>query len=140
VIVHCNYEETSALRSGARSFLGVDVGGTGRVLAPTEDRVAVESLLPALTGDFSVATLEELRAAKRGVEAIVAHLREEMNVAVTVTHPADEQAVAAYFDYAHALSVSHRFREVEQEMEALIEVVTGEDPTEEHVAAFHFPD
>jgi hypothetical protein len=48
--------------------------------------------------------------------------------------------VAAYFDFAHALSVQDRVRETGAEMVALIEVVTGRPATARVAATFLFPD
>ena len=63
-----------------------------------------------------------------------------MEAAVVAAHPADESAVSAYFEFAHALAVSRRLSEMEGEMMALIELVTGEPVTAESVRGFHFPD
>jgi hypothetical protein len=73
-------------------------------------------------GDLSFVTLAEQEAAERAVR------------------PAGEPAVAAYFDYAHALSVLHRLEAVGREMRALFEVLHGSpaDPVDRHT--FIFPD
>jgi len=71
---------------------------------------------------------------------VVAYLRAEMELFVTTTHPASEGAVAAYFDFAHALSVQHRIVELGSEMTALVEVVTGRSVTDDVSASFVFPD
>lgn len=141
MILHVNYEETQALRAGAQLFLArAGSGHRGGVLAPTESRARVEALAPRLQGDLSVGTLEELRRVQTGVAAIVESLRVEMEAAVIATHPADELAVAAYFDFAHGLSVASRLREMAEEMEDLIELVTGEAPSLESARSFQFPD
>jgi hypothetical protein len=142
VILRVNYEEVQALRAGARMFLAhaESVGRRGGVLAPTESRARVEALAPRLMGDLSLGTLEELRKAQTGVAAIVESLRVEMETAVLATHPADESAVAAYFDFAHGLVVAGRLRDMAEEMEALIELVTGESPSIESARSFRFPD
>ena len=142
MILHVNYEEMQALRAGARMFVAhaESVGQRGGVLAPTESRARVEALSRRLRGDLSVGTLEELRKVQTGVAAIVESLRVEMESAVLATHPADELAVAAYFDFAHGLSVASRLREMAEEMEALIELVTGEAPSLETARTFRFPD
>lgn len=142
MILRVNYEEIQALRVGARVFLA-HAGGPphrGGVLAPTESRARVEALTPRLQGDLSLGTLEELRKVQTGVAAIVESLRVELESAVVATHPADELAVAAYFDFAHALSVASRLREMAEEMEALIGLVTGEAPSLESARSFRFPD
>jgi hypothetical protein len=140
VILHFNYEELTALKAGARAFLAQEVPGRGNVLAPSEERVHVEALLPRLEGDISLSTLEELRGVESAIVAIVHCLRVEMESAVVATHAADEIAVVAYFDFAHGFSVQHRLSEMASEMEALIELVTGQEPTPASARSFQFPD
>lgn len=140
MILHVNYEEIRALRSGGRSFLDGESELPSYVLAPPESRARVEALLPLLEGDISVGTLAELRGVAMAVEAIVEQLRVEMESVVLATHAADELAVAAYFDFAHGLTVARRLREMASEMEALIEVVTGHPVDSEAMASFRFPD
>lgn len=140
MILHVNYEELTALQSGARVFLDREEAGEGSVLAPCEERTRVEAVLPQLEGDLSFSTLHDLREVQVAIHAIVTCLRVEMEFAVVATHAADEDAVAAYFDFAHALSVSGRIDELASEMEALIELVTGAPPTDETSRSFLFPD
>jgi hypothetical protein len=140
VILHCNYEELRALRSGGRSLLEGDAEELSYVLAPPEHRARVEALLPRLDGDVSVTTLAELRGVTLAVHAILQYLRAEMDAAVIATHAADELAVAAYFDFAHVLTVLHRLHDLASEMEAMIEVVTGAPVDAESALTFRFPD
>jgi hypothetical protein len=109
-------------------------------MAPPESRARVEALLPRLKGDLSLATLAELRSVQMAVEAIVDHLREEMETQVIGAHPADETAVSAYFAFAHALTVANRVRDLTEEMEAIIELVLGDSPSAESIRTFRFPD
>ncbi len=74
------------------------------------------------------------------MSAVVGTLREEMELAIVAAHAADEAAVASYFLFAHALTVLARLSEMGQEMEALIEVVTGSLATPEAALSFVFPD
>jgi hypothetical protein len=99
----------------------------------------VEALLPRLHGDLTIETLAEQRVVIRAVAAILGRLKEEMDRSVLATHAADELSVASYFSYAHTLSVLARLSEMGQEMEAVIEVVTGEPPTPRMAATFLFP-
>ena len=140
MILHFNYEEIQALKAGARAYLGHEVAIPATVLAPSETRAHVEALLPRLVGDLSLSTLAELWTVQSGVRAVVESLRAQMESKVLTTHAADEDAVSAYFDFAHALTVSHRVDELVNEMEAMIELVTGEAPTEEAARTFKFPD
>lgn len=140
MILHCNFEELRALTAGGRSLLERDSEGHAPVLAPAESRGTVEALLPRLTGDLSVASLAEAWAVQASVRAIVECLHAEMEATILATHAADESAVAAYFDFAHALSVFHRLHEMVTEMEALVELVTGEPADEETARTFRFPD
>lgn len=139
MILFCNYEEVGALKSGARSFLGRSPGESSPVVAPPEGRAEVEALFPRLEGDLSISTLAEQRSVFKAVLAIVEYLKEEMDLAVISTHPADESAVSSYFSYGHALAVLGRLAEMGQEMEALIEVVTGAPATPEVARTFLFP-
>ena len=139
MILHCNYEELGALKQGARALLGESLGGEAPVAAPPEGCEEVSALLPLLTGDLTIDTLAEQRLVTSAISFIVDHLKEEMDSSVTCTHPADETAVSSYFLYAHALAVQARLGEMGEEMEALIEVMTGAPPTQELVETFHFP-
>ena len=140
MILDCNYEEITALTHGARSYLDEPSGAGSAVVAPSASRAAVESLLGRLRDDLSVRTLAEQRELQRGIQAVVGHLRATMDAEVMATHPAAEEAVAAYFDFAHALSVLGRVRLMGEEMSALVEVMTGAPPDEESVRSFIFPD
>ncbi|TVR50384.1 MAG: hypothetical protein EA421_17200 [Gemmatimonadales bacterium] len=140
MIVACNYEEVTALSHGARSFLGNEEGTGVAVAAPPSGRMAVEGLLPRLSGDFSLNTLAEQKEVEKAVQLIVSHLREAMNTHVLATHAAAEVAVSAYFDYAHALTVLDRVQAVGSEMSALVELLTGQSPTDDMRESFQFPD
>lgn len=140
MILACNYEELKALRYGARVVLD-DGGDSGcAVAAPPEERERIEALLARLDGDLSIGTLQEQRAVEGALRAIVECLHAEMDAAVLATHAADEGAVAAYFEYAHALTVLGRAEEMGAHMRALIEVVTGDSADDQMAAGFAFPD
>lgn len=141
MILHFNFEEIQALKTGARQYLGaVGEYPASAVLAPSEGRAHVEALLPRLSGDLSFSTLAELRVVQHAVSELVESLRAQMESRVLATHAADEDAVSAYFDFARALTVSGRIAEIAAEMEAMIELVTGEAPSEEAARTFRFPD
>ena len=140
MIVHCNFEELTALKAGARQVLDGYAPEHGMIAAPPEEREQVAALVPQLGGDFSVTTLAQQRSLLHAVSIIVGILRIEMESVVTANHAAHEGAVSAYFDFAHALSVQARLYEVGLEMEALVELVTGEPVTEEFARDFVFPD
>lgn len=140
MILYCNYEELTALKAGARVLLDRAEADSERARLSPRLRADVENLLPLLDGDISLSTLGEVLSVERAVIAIVRHMRVDMETKVVVTHPAEEGAVAAYFDFAHGFVVEHRVREMAAEMEALIELVTGEEPTREAVGSFDFYD
>lgn len=140
MIFRCNYEEVNALETGARTLLDGGEGDRHAVAAPPADHARVAAFLPRLRGDLTITTLFELRAVESAVEVIVAYLRVAMESSVAATHPADESAVAAYFDFAHAYSVLTRLGEMGQEMGALIELMTGQTVTPEAAREFVFPD
>jgi len=139
MILNCNYEELGALRQGADALLGESRGGEASVAAPPEGRQEVESLMLWISGDLAIETLAEQRRVNKAITVIVDRLKEEMDLFITTAHPADESAVASYFLYAHALAVLKRVSDLGQEMEALIEVVTGAPATETMAKTFVFP-
>jgi len=147
MILSCNFEELGALKEGARAILGEGTREGAEfvapvvapVVAPPEGQEEVENLLPRLSGDLAIETLAEQRLVFDAVSAIVAVLRDEMDHSIISSHPADEAAVSSYFAFAHALAVQARLAEMGQEMEALIEVVTGAPATPEVAARFLFP-
>ncbi|MGM0669692.1 MAG: hypothetical protein ACQET1_08230 [Gemmatimonadota bacterium] len=139
MILHCNFEELGALKTGANALLSGGSGAAVPVVAPPEGREELQDLLPRLSGDLVIETLAEQQRVAKAVHAIVTYLKEEMDLFVITAHPADESAVASYFFYAHALAVLARLFEMGQEMEALIEVVTGAPPSDEVAETFLFP-
>ncbi len=141
MILHCNYEEMKALRFGARTVLDDEQGGKRcAVAAPSRTRARIEALVPRLEGDLLVETLSDQREVQEAVEAIVDCLRSVMEARIVDTHPAHEDAVAAYFDFAHTRVVLARVRQLGGEMEAMIELVTGTPVDDELAADFVFPD
>jgi hypothetical protein len=140
VILHCNYEEIQALKSGARSALDASAGSPCATLVIPESKIEIEVLLKRLEGDLLFDRLADVARTHDAVESVVDCLRAEMDAAVVADHPAHEGAVAAYFDYAHALVVLARLREMRHEMEAVIELVTGTAPSEDIAREFVFPD
>ena len=139
MILDCNFEELGALRQGANALLGENRGEEAPVAAPPEGRQEVESLMLWLAGELTIETLAEQRRVTKAVAVIVGQLKEEMDIFIMTAHPADESAVASYFHYAHALAVLKRLSIMGQEMEALIEVVTGAPATETVAKTFFFP-
>ena len=140
MILHCTYEELAALSAGGERVLAEAGSGVSVVTAPPEVVADVEALLPRLIGDLSVTTLAEQQSIARAVTFIVAELKQRLDAQILDTHPADEYAVGAYFDYAHALSVQDRVIRVGKEIAAVIELLTGAPPTPDMVRNFTIPD
>jgi hypothetical protein len=140
VILHCTFEELSAVSAGAERVLAEAGSGTTVVIAPPEVIADVEALLPRLNGDLSLTTLAEQQSIARAVTYIVAELKQRMDTTILDEHAAAEYAVGAYFDYAHALTVQDRVVRLGAEMSAIIEVMTGRAPTAETTKTFEFPD
>jgi hypothetical protein len=140
MILHCTFEELSALGAGGERVLAEAGSGVSVVTAPPEVIADVEALLPRLVGDLSVTTLAEQQSIARAVTFIVAELKQRLDAQILDTHPADEYAVGAYFDYAHALSVQDRVIRVGKEIAAVIELLTGTPPTPDMVRNFTVPD
>jgi hypothetical protein len=138
MILTCNYEEITAVRNGALAFLDEKAAGDRSVDGLT--RSAVEALVDRLGASVSLRTLSEQQELEEALAPVVEYLRAEVDLRVLLAHPAAEESVVAYFDFAHALSVLGRVREIGEEMEALVEVMTGNAPDECSLDAFVFPD
>lgn len=138
MILHCSFEELSALASCAERVLaGADRGG---VAAPPDVLPDIEALIPRLTGDLEFETLTELNSVYRAVEHVLDDARTRVDEAILDQHPAAEDAVHAYFDFAHILSVHDRICRIGNEMRALAELMTGEPPTEKTARSCTFED
>ena len=140
MILHCTFEELSAISAGAERVLAEAGSGATVVVAPPEIVADVEALLPRLTGDLSLSTLMEQQSIARAITYIVAEAKQRMDMSILEEHAAGEFAVGAYFDYAHILTVQDRVVRIGAEMSALIELMTGRPPTAESAKEFTFPD
>ncbi|HKP74531.1 MAG TPA: hypothetical protein VJT67_03265 [Longimicrobiaceae bacterium] len=133
MILHCNFEELRALAAASEAI--VAGGYADAPVAPQPDGVVmVEELLPRLTGDVSIETLPDQRRVQRAVRFIVGDLHRRLDERLIETHPADEEAVALYFDYGYTRTVLHRLDQMGAEMEAIVDLIGG------NAAAAVFPD
>ena len=141
MILTFSYEELRALAVGADLLLsGWDRPSPGVVAAPPASLAEVELLRPRLTGALSIDTLADQRSLRGAVAMICDDLQGRMEAKVIEYHPAHEEAVALYFDYAHTFSVLARLDQIGTEMGAMIELMTGEAPSRESSAEISFPD
>jgi hypothetical protein len=125
VILHCNFEELRALAAASELIVADGHGQSGAVAAPPESLVMVEQLVPRLTGDMSIETLPDQRRVQKAVHFIVGDLHRRLDERIIEAHPADEEAVALFFDYGHSRSVLHRLELMGAEMEAIVELIGG---------------
>ncbi|MFP4624485.1 MAG: hypothetical protein ACOC3J_02325 [Gemmatimonadota bacterium] len=135
MILRLSFEEITAMNSAARRMLGGP--GEGGVLAPPAALAALESRVP-LEGDISLATVADQLRLLRAVDLVLAHLKRRMDALVVEQYVGSEDAVNAYFDYANVLAVRAKLAEVGEEMEAILELITGESGSGE--ADIVFPD
>jgi hypothetical protein len=131
VILHCSFEELAAATTGAQRVLEEEGGGGAGVLAPPEVIADLEALLPRLDGDIEVTTLADQRSILRALDAILVRSRTVMDHTILEQYVGAEDAVVAYFDYAHVLVLRDRAAQLGHEMSALIELLTGSPPTPE---------
>ena len=140
MILHCSFEELRALASGAELFLTEYEGrAQGYVVAPSEATTDVQRLQPRLTQSLSINTLAEQRTVRKAISAICEELHERLEEKVLQYHPAHEEAVALYFDYAYAFGVLNRLDEMGAEMAGLIELMNG-SVSEQAAGSVTFPD
>jgi hypothetical protein len=140
VILYLSFEELTALSAEAERVLDASVVAAGGIAAPPRLLAEVESFAQLLGSDVNIASLDHQRSVRRVVDHFLVRCRHRMDALILDQHPAAEGAVAAYFDYAHVLSASGRVDRIGAEMEALVNVLTGEDPESEAARRFSFPD
>ncbi|HEX6369734.1 MAG TPA: hypothetical protein VF006_12515 [Longimicrobium sp.] len=129
MILHCNFEELRALASAGETVVSTaEAASAGAVSAPAEGVAKVEMLLPRLTGDFSIDTLDDQRRVRHAVSVIVNDLHSRLDQTIIEFNPAHEDAVTLYFDYGHSRSVLHRLDLIGAEMEAMVDLITGGRP------------
>lgn len=139
MILHCNFEELRALASAGEAVVSAaEAASEGAVQAPAEGVAKVEMLLPRLTGDFSIDTLDEQRRVRHAVSVIVDDLKSRMDQQIIDHSPAHEEAVTLYFDYGHSRTVLHRLDTMGAEMEGIVDLITGGHP--ELGGGISFPD
>jgi hypothetical protein len=129
MILHCNFEELRALASAGETVVSAaEAASAGAVQAPAEGVAKVEMLLPRLTGDFSIDTLDDQRRVRHAVSVIVNDLHSRLDQTIIEFNPAHEDAVSLYFDYGHSRSVLHRLDVMGAEMEGMVDLITGGRP------------
>jgi hypothetical protein len=125
VILHCNFEELRALAAASEVIVADGHAHAVPVAAQPEGVVRVEELLPRLSGDVSIETLPDQRRVHTAVRFIVGDLHRRLDERIIESHPADEEAVALYFDYGHTRTVLHRLDLMGAEMEAIVDLIGG---------------
>ena len=136
MILHCNFEELRALTAASEMIVGETHGHPGAVAAPPEALVMVEQLLPRLTGDVSIETLDDQRRVQKAVSFICSELHHRLDEQIIDTNPANEDAIALYFDYGHSRTVLHRLEQMGAEMEAIVDLISGSNPAAASTVTF----
>lgn len=137
MILHLSFEELRAIASAGELIVAGETRGGG-VLAPPDWSDRVEQLLPRLVGDVSIATLQDQRRIRETMGLVVGEMHRRLDLQIIETHPGHEEAVALYFDYAHARTVLHRLDLMGAEMEAIADLIAGADAAGR--AGMTFPD
>lgn len=138
MILYCNFEELSALSAAVERALEGVGGGHHPVVAPPRSVADLESLRPRLGTELTITSLAEHASLERAVNHVMAELRARLDAVVLEQHPAAEDAVLAYFDFAHVLTVARRLEHMGAEMAALVEVITGQPANSEVAQRFSF--
>ena len=137
MILYCNFEELSALSAATERALEGAAQGAHAVAAPPQAIADLEALLPRLTGELTITSLAEHASIRRAVGYLMDELRARLDATVLVQHAA-EDAVLAYFDFAHTLTVLQRLDHLGAEMVALVEVITGQPAASDVAQRFSF--
>lgn len=141
MLVRCSFEELVALTAGAeRTMAAAAIGAGAGVAAPPRELADVEALLARSDGDLELETLAEQRSVARALDLILATLHEYMEETILEQYVGAEDAVVAYFDFAHVLTLRERVRRAGEEMEAVIDLMSGGPPAGETARQITFPD
>ena len=140
MILYLSFEELSSLRSATDRVLVSDAHAGAGIAAPPQVIADLEQLVPLLTGDITVSTLEQQRRMRAAVAHLFDDARIQMERAILDQHAAAESAIAAYFDYAHILAVLRQLDRLRDDMVAMVQVLTGDDPDSEAARRFCFPE
>lgn len=138
MILYCNFEELSALSAAAERALDSAAVGNHPVAAPPQAIADLEALLPRLGAEVTITSMAEHASVRRAVRFLMEGLRARLDATVLEQHAAAEDAVLAYFDFAHTLTVMQRLDHVGAEMAALVEVITGHPAASDVAQRFTF--
>jgi len=140
MILHCTFEELSALAAGAQRVLAEAADSAVVVAAPPQIVADLEALSPRLTGDLTITTLAEQRSVARATAYILADLKQRLDSVIVEENPSSEASVSAYFEYANVLTFEDRLRRIGAEISAMIELMTGAPATDDNSRNLVFPD
>jgi hypothetical protein len=126
VILNCDFEELRALDRGAELVLEAREARSPLLKLASRDALEqVENLRPLLNGSITVTDLSEIDAIQSAVRLISRTLKGMLEEKVIEFHPAHEEAVGLYFDYAHVLTVEHRVDRMAAEMHAIADLLNS---------------
>jgi hypothetical protein len=141
VILYLSFEELAALSASAESLLAAAALVEHGIVAPSTHVLdEIEHFAGQLNGDIVIASLDDHARMHAVVRHLLAECKLRMHEAVLLQHAAAESAVAAYFSYAHVLTVENRLERIGEEMTALAQLMTGEEPGSEAARRFIFPE
>lgn len=140
MILYLSFEELSALSAEAERVLAASAAAGYGIAAPPKVLAEIEQFAQLLVGDVAIETIEQQRTMRRVVTYLLDRCRERMERVVLEQHAAAESVVAAYFEYAHVLTASRRLDMIGDEMAALVQVMTGDDPESDAGRRFAFPE
>lgn len=138
MILYCNFEELSALSAATERTLESAAQGNHAVAAPPQAVADLEALLPRIGPEITITSLAEHASVRRALGFLMDGLRARLDATVLEQHAAAEDAVLAYFDFAHTLTVLQRLDHVGAEMAALVEVITGHPASSDVAQRFTF--
>ena len=126
MILNCDFEELRALDRGAELVLEAREARSPLLKLASRDALEqVENLRPLLNGSITVSDLSEIDAIQSAVRLISRTLKGMLEEKVIEFHPAHEEAVGLYFDYAHVLTVEHRVDRMAAEMHAIADLLNS---------------